>query len=64
MASVTAQRIQEFANAAERYDAAAAIDLVMLRAGFSTKDVGYPAITAWKLAEDAATFIAHTKPRN
>lgn len=64
LASVTAQRIQEFANAAERYDAAAAIDLVLLRAGFSTKDVGYPAITAWKLAEDAATFIAHIKPRN
>lgn len=64
IANVKAQRVQDFTDAAERSDAAVAIDLVMLRAGYVTSDVGHPALTAWKLEGDRATFIAHIKPRN
>ncbi len=58
IARVSALMVHYFVDAAERNNAAAAIDLVMVRAGYMTSDVGDPALTAWRLEGDRATFIA------
>jgi len=64
IASVSAQMVRKFVDAAERSNAGVSIDLVMQRAGYVTSEVGHPALTAWKLESDRAIFIAHIEPRN
>ena len=36
----------------------------MLRAGYVTTKVGHPALTAWKIEGDSATFIARVGSHN
>ncbi|KIU44128.1 MULTISPECIES: DUF4375 domain-containing protein [Bradyrhizobium] len=64
LASVSAQMVQSFVDASDRNNAAVAIDLVMLRAGYVTTKVGHPALTAWKIEGDSATFIARVGSHN